>query len=256
MIDIGVNLASKRLIKNVPQIIQRGKEKGVQTLIITGSDPESNQKALELCHIFPDLYFTAGHHPHHANEWQPKNRLLIQSLAREKQCVAVGEMGLDYFRNLSTPTQQRQCFYDQLLLAKDAQKPVFLHERNAFTDFSALLKEALPELSGAIWHCFTGTRAQMEEMADLGVYFGITGWICDPVRGVELREVVRHIPQNRLMIETDAPYLTPKTLKPTPEINEPQYLIEVLKMVAQCRNENPEELKLIIRENTKSVFNL
>ena len=151
-------------------------------------------------------------------------------------------MGLDYFRNLALPANQRRCFADQLAVAKTVQKPVFLHEREAFADFSAILGEALPELAGAVWHCFTGTRAQMETLAERGVYFGITGWICDPVRGAELRDIVRHIPDDRLMLESDAPYLTPKTLNPLPRVNEPQYLPEVLRVVAECRGQSEADV--------------
>lgn len=256
MIDIGVNLASKRLHSRAAELVSAAEAVGVHTQIITGSDEESNQSALSLAHQFPRLYATAGFHPHHANEFQPKHRLLIQSLARDERCVAVGEMGLDYVRNYATPANQRACFESQLLIAKDVQKPVFLHERGAYDDFAPLLQSALPELSGAVWHCFTGTRAQMEEMADLGVYFGITGWLCDPERGKDLRETVKHIPRNRLMIETDAPYLSPKTLRPVPSVNEPKYLPEVLRVLSECLQTNPQLLEAQLDENTYRFFNI
>ena len=257
LIDIGCNLASKRLLPHLDRILAEAQEAGVIAQIITGSDAASNQTALELANRHSELYATAGYHPHHADDWHaPAHRLLLQTLARETRCVAVGEMGLDYHRNLARRDNQRRCFTDQLAIAKTVQKPVFLHEREAFADFSAILGEALPELAGAVWHCFTGTRTQMEALAERGVYFGITGWICDPVRGAELRDTVRHIPDERLMLESDAPYLTPKTLNPVPRINEPQYLPEVLRVVAECRGQSEADVARITTENARRFFGI
>lgn len=257
LIDIGLNLASPRLLPRAEALLQTAAQAGVKQVIVTGSDPESNQEALVLAQQFPKtVFFTAGHHPHHANDWKASHRLLIQYLARESACVALGEMGLDYFRNLALPERQRHCFYEQLQLAVDAQKTVFLHEREAYADFKTMLLEALPDLKAAVWHCFTGTRAQMEEMAAAGLYFGITGWLCDPERGQDLRETVRHIPAERLLIETDAPYLTPKTLQPRPYCNEPRFLPEVLRVLALCREEDEEVLAAQIYANTLRCFAL
>ena len=259
MWDIGVNLASGRLLPRAEALLHRAEAAGVSGVIITGSDEDSNREAAALCQRLGkhfSLYFTAGHHPHHADHWRPAAREQIERLATNPHCVAVGEMGLDYFRNCSTPAHQRQCFADQLAIARRLGKPVFLHEREAYADFRAQLCEALPDLAGAVWHCFTGSRAQMEELAAEGVYFGITGWLCDPRRGAALREVVAHIPADRLMIETDAPYLTPKTLQPTPHCNEPAYLAEVLRVLAQCRNEEPAALAAQTTANTKRFFGL
>ena len=259
MIDIGLNLASPRLYPRAEALLERAWQAGLSAVIVTGSDEDSNREAAALCQRLGkhfSLYFTAGHHPHHADHWRPAAREQIERLATDPHCVAVGEMGLDYFRNCSSPANQRRCFEQQLRTAVDLQKPVFLHEREGYGDFRAMLLEALPALSGAVWHCFTGSREQMEEMANHGLYFGITGWICDPQRGQQLREVAPHIPADRLMIETDAPYLTPKTLKPTPHCNEPAFLPEVLRVLAQCRNEDYGQLAAQTRANTERFFNL
>lgn len=257
IIDIGCNLTSSRFSGQLERIIRDARSAGVIAQILTGTSIQSNEQALALANTYPDLYATAGFHPHHANDWYPhSHRLMLQSLGRETRCVAVGETGLDYFRNLALPANQRKCFADQLDIAKTLQKPVFLHERHAYSDFAAMLTEALPELSAAVWHCFTGTRAQMEEMADCDLYFGITGWICDPKRGATLRETVRYIPDERLMLETDAPYLTPKTLNPVPTVNEPQYLPEVLRVVAQSRQQSQAEIARITTDNAVRFFNL
>lgn len=257
IIDIGCNLTSSRFSGQHERIIRAARQAGVVAQILTGTSIQSNEQALTLANTYPDLYATAGFHPHHANDWSaPKHRVMLQAFGRHPRCVAVGETGLDYFRNLALPAKQRKCFIDQLEIARIVQKPVFLHERQAYDDFAAILTEMLPELTGAVWHCFTGTRAQMEEMAGRGVYFGITGWICDAKRGAALREIVRYIPDNRLMIETDAPYLTPKTLNPVPPVNEPQYLPEVLRIVALCRGQSTKELAEITTANALRFFRL
>lgn len=257
LIDIGCNLASERLFHDVEGIRQRAHKKGVVAQILTGSCRDSNEQSLALSETYPDFFATSGFHPHHANEWLGiKDQNLIAELARHPRIVAIGEMGLDYYRNLSTPNNQQRCFYDQLEVSQSLQKPVFLHEREAFADFTALLTPFLSKIKGAVWHCFTGNREQLAWAVDNGLYIGITGWICDPKRGEALREVARHIPIDRLMIETDAPYLTPKTLRPLPKVNEPQYLGEVLAMIAQVREEDPQTLAAHIWRNTCTFFAL
>lgn len=257
IIDIGCNLSSQRLLPNAERIIAEAQAVGVVAQILTGSDLSSSEQAYDLTQRYPNLYATAGSHPHHANDWKPNSHpAAFQTFARQDKVVAVGEMGLDYFRNLSTPANQRKSFSDQLAIAKAVNKPVFLHERQAFVDFMAILSPALPELSGAVWHCFTGTGEQLEQALEIGLYIGITGWICDPERGKVLRDIVKHIPDDRLMIESDAPYLTPKTLQPTPRTNEPKYLPEVLRVVAQQRQQSLEHVATTTTANAKRFFKL
>ncbi len=257
LVDIGCNLTSPRLIHDLEEVLAAADCAGVTRQIITGSDLQSNQDALALACQYPQLFATAGFHPHHANDWQPHSHpLLLQSVARQPEVVAVGEMGLDYHRNFSTPLAQQRCFSDQLDIAIAVQKPVFLHERDAFADFHRLLTDALPQLPRAVWHCFTADTKALEWALDAGLYIGITGWICDPERGKRLREQVRIIPEDRLMLETDAPYLTPKTLQPTPRTNKPQYLPEILRMVSKCRQQPPEEIAQQTTQNAERFFQL
>lgn len=257
LIDIGCNLSSPRLVKQLPQVLAAARAAGVVAQILTGTDRQSNETSLALANSHQDLYSTIGFHPHHADDWQPLQYPALHiAAAKAERVVAIGEMGLDYFRHLSSEANQRRCFADQLAIAAQVQKPVFLHERQAFADFRAILSEYLPQLSGAVWHCFTGTAAQLEWAIEAGLSIGITGWIADPERGKTLREVVKAIPAERLMIETDAPYLTPKTLQPLPKINEPQYLPEVLRVLAECRQDNPAQLAAITTHNAKTFFRL
>lgn len=255
IIDIGCNLGSSRLYRNYQEICENAKKAGVIAQIITGSDTLSNEIALNLANQEDFLYATIGFHPHNADDWKPS--LISQHLAALKnpRVVAVGELGLDYFRKLSKIANQKTCFSQQLELAEEIKKPLFLHEREAFDDFKRILTPYLKKLSG-VWHCFTANYEQLKWALDNGLYIGITGWIADPVRGLELQKIVKEIPNDRLLIETDAPYLAPKTLKPLPKINEPKFLVEVLRVISQCRNQDIEELGEITFNNTKILFKL
>lgn len=257
LIDIGCNLASPRLLPNLPRVLADAAKAGVAAQILTGTDAASNEASLALACEHANLYSTIGFHPHHAADWHPNlHPPLHIAAAKHPRVKAVGEMGLDYFRNLAPKAAQQRCFRDQLEIAVQVQKPVFLHERQAFTDFTALLFPYLTLLKGAVWHCFAADERALDWALENGLYIGITGWIADPERGSGLRRIVQKIPDDRLMIETDAPYLTPKTLQPTPRINEPQYLPEVLRVIAECRGQDSAELGAITTANAVRFFSL
>jgi len=181
-------------------------------------------------------------HPHHAKDLHGSDQAALRELLAQPEVLAVGECGLDYFRNFSTHEDQERALRLQLELAVEIGKPVFLHERDAHDAFVNIVGEYVPRIVGGVAHCFTGTVAQVQRYVELGLYVGVTGWICDERRGQSLREAVRHIPLERLLIETDAPYLIPRDLKPKPTShrNEPQYLPAVLKRLAACREEPVE----------------
>jgi TatD DNase family protein len=172
--------------------------------------------------------------------------------------VAVGECGLDYFRNFSPREAQLEAFRRQLDIARDTGLPVFLHQRDAHDDFVEILESALPEISRAVAHCFTGEHESLREYLAMGLYIGITGWICDERRGQHLHDIVEVIPDDRLLIETDAPYLLPRTIRPKPKTrrNEPMYLPEVLKVVAEARGQSLEHVAQVTTENARRFFNL
>ena len=257
LIDIGCNLASPRLLPELPRILEQARAVGVTRQIITGSDLDSNENGLRLAREHGELTTTIGFHPHHADAWRPRNHpALLGAALREPQVVAAGEMGLDYFRTLAKPANQKTCFCAQLALAIAAEKPVFLHVRDAFADFRRILTPYLDELPGAVWHCFTGDAAELDWALSAGLYIGITGWLCDPERGAPLRRIVGQIPDDRLMLESDAPYLTPKTLHPTPRINEPRYLPEILATLARCRGQSTAHVAAITTGNAIRFFRL
>ncbi len=259
LVDIGANLAHDSFDDDRDEMMRRAADAGVATMIVTGSSDGSNVRAAELAEAHPGvLYSTAGVHPHHASDYTDESDALIRSLVDRDVVVAVGECGLDYFRNFSPREAQLDAFRRQLQIAKDTGMPVFLHQRDAHDDFVEVLDEFLPELSRAVAHCFTGEGESLREYLAMGLYIGITGWICDERRGKHLHDIVDVIPDDKLLIETDAPYLLPRTIQPKPKTrrNEPMYLTEVLKVVAEARGQSEEHVATVTTENARRFFAL
>ena len=259
LIDIGANLAHNSFDDDRNDIVQRALDAGVARIIVTGSSDESNVQASALAESLPGiLYSTAGVHPHHASDYDETSDALIRDLVEKDVVVAVGECGLDYFRNYSPREAQLDAFRRQLDIAKDCGLPVFLHQRDAHDDFIDVIESALPDLSRAVAHCFTGEGESLHEYVALGLYVGITGWICDERRGQHLHNIVSIIPDDRLLIETDAPYLLPRTIQPRPRTrrNEPAYLPYVLRTVAEARGQSADHVAKITSENAIRFFGL
>lgn len=258
LIDIGANLAHESFSHDLHAVLTRAHSAGVDTIVITGSCAASNEQALTLTHHYPNLYCTAGLHPHHAEDWSPALGSRIAELAAKPEVVAVGECGLDYFRDLSPRPTQRQAFIEQLEIAVAARKPVFLHQRDAHGDFLAILRDYRSSLQDCIVHCFTDTAAALDDYLTLDCYIGITGWICDERRGGHLHSAIQAIPRDRLLIETDAPYLLPRTLRPAPKDrrNEPAHLIWVLRTIAEALNSDTDAVANATYANACRVFNL
>ena len=259
LIDIGANLAHDSFIDDRNEVLKRAAEAGVTRIIVTGSSDTSNVQATALAELHPGvLYSTAGVHPHHASDYSDASDALIRELVQKDVVVAVGECGLDYFRNFSPRDAQLDAFRRQLAIAAECRLPVFLHQRDAHDDFVEVLEAALPGLTRAVAHCFTGEGESLHEYVAMGLYIGITGWICDERRGQHLHDIVSIVPDDRLLIETDAPYLLPRTLRPKPKTrrNEPAYLPEVLKTVAEAREQSLEHVARITTENAERFFDL
>ncbi|MGI9345054.1 MAG: TatD family hydrolase [Gammaproteobacteria bacterium] len=241
--DTGANLAHASFSKDVEPVVQRALDANIKRIAITGSDLDSSTFAIQQAQTRPDLFVaTCGLHPHLAHQFQPSYENKLRQLAQNESVKAVGEMGLDFFRNLSSEKEQIHCLERQLRLAIDLRKPVFLHQRNAFDTMFPIVREALPDLPAAVIHCFTGTEQELGQWLQLGLYIGITGWICDERRGKHLWSCVDIIPEDRLMIETDAPYLRPRQIPraqldvlPDRHRNEPCMLPWVAAKLAECR---------------------
>jgi TatD DNase family protein len=258
LIDIGANLTHESFTKDLSAVLERARQAGVVHQIVTGASLESSVSAAALAAAHAELSSTAGVHPHHAETFPASQLAAFEELLARPEVVAVGECGLDYYRDLAPRLSQRQAFTRQLDLAVATAKPVFLHQREAHDDFLAILRDYAPRLSGGVAHCFTCGRRELEAYLDLGLSIGITGWVCDERRGGELRTAVPHIPLARLMLETDAPYLLPRDLRPKPASrrNEPAWLPHVARAVAALRNEEAADVAAASTRNACRFFGL
>ncbi|KAK9842675.1 hypothetical protein WJX74_000525 [Apatococcus lobatus] len=263
LVDIGLNLSDSSFDKDRTAVISRAKDAGVIAFIITGSCLNTSKKAAALADSISEVaaYFTAGVHPHNAKDCNESTMIELEQIAAHPRCVAVGECGLDFNRNFSPPQVQERWFDAQIALATKLRKPLFLHCRDASDKFSAIIRQHTLS-APAIAHCFTGNKAELESLLALDCYIGITGWVCDdrPHRGgAELAALLPQIPPDRLMIETDAPYLTPRTIKPNrirPSRNEPALLPHVLNQVAQALGKSLEEVATQTTHTANRVFSL
>ncbi|MDR2213428.1 MAG: TatD family hydrolase [Pseudomonadales bacterium] len=259
LIDIGANLTHESFAPDLDAVLSAAWRAGLSHIIVTGSSRASSREAAALAKAHPGrLYSTAGVHPHEASHFDEHTSGALRDLYALPEVVAVGETGLDYNRNYSPVPDQERVFAEQLALAAETQLPVFLHQRDAHSRFLPILKEQRDQLSRAVVHCFTGTREELSDYLDLDLYIGITGWICDERRGQELQNLVKDIPRHRLLLETDAPYLQPRTIAPRPKHrrNVPEYLPWVLAQVAVCTGREAEEIARETTENARVFFGL
>ncbi|CAM5635939.1 TatD family hydrolase [Rhodanobacter lindaniclasticus] len=259
LIDIGANLTHEAFAHDLPAVLQHAADAGVTRMLVTGASRAGSEHALALAKAHPGrLFATAGVHPHHAIDFDDATEALLRELARDPAVRAVGETGLDYHRNYSPRDVQLAVFEHQLRIAAELHKPLFLHQRDAHHDFVALLRRYRDRVPGVVVHCFTDTGEALHDYLALDCHIGITGWICDERRGTHLRELVREIPANRLMIETDAPYLLPRTVRPPPphRRNEPMYLRHICEEIARDRGESPAVTAANSTATTEAFFGL
>ncbi len=262
LIDIGANLTHNAFAADVEEVLQRAQEEGVSHIVVTGTDEEGSEAALELAERFPDVLFaTAGVHPHAAKAFTPATGSALKALAQHAAVVAIGETGLDFNRNYSPAESQQFAFEQQLELAIELQLPVFVHERDAHQRMFEMLKDSRDQLVDVVLHCFTGVKTELHRYLDLDLHIGITGWICDERRGKHLHDLVTDIPANRLMLETDAPYLLPrdypdkKSLQSTRR-NEPHTLRHLATTVAALRGVELETLARQTTQTAKAFFRI
>ena len=243
LIDIGANLTHESFRPDFDQVLERAQAHGVAQIVVTGASAAGSRMALALARAHPGkLFATAGVHPHHAIDYDDATDAELREHLKADEVRAVGETGLDYHRNYSPQAAQVEAFERQLQIAVDCAKPLFLHQRDAHADFMSVMRNFAGRIGKVVVHCFTGTRAELVDYLDAGWHIGITGWLCDERRGSHLRELVRDIPADRLMIETDSPYLLPRTVtpKPSPRRNEPMYLTHIVEELARDRGEDVE----------------
>ncbi len=255
-VDIGLNLGHPSFDRDRDAVMARAIEAGVTKALITGTTIDQSRLALELAQLYPTCRATAGIHPHDVTGCDATTLDSLRTLLASSEIVAVGECGLDFFRDFSPRNLQEQWFSAQLELAVDVQKPLFLHERDASERFIDLLAPVMDRVPGAVVHCFTGSRQSLLRYLDMGCYIGITGWVCDERRGLGLQELIPLIPLDRLLVETDAPYLVPRDLRPKPKNrrNEPCYLPHIAHTVARLGGHRLEEVSTATSQNVHRLF--
>ena len=253
-IDIGLNLFSEQY-RGIEEEIYAESLGNETAFIITGSSVRSSVQAAAFAEKRADVWSTAGVHPHDAKHWDEQAAAGIRELAAKKSNVAVGECGLDYDRMFSPKDVQLKVFEEQLQIAEEYDKPLFLHEREAAQDFAKLLGSYPARCKKAVVHCFTGSRETAEKYLELGCMIGITGWVCDERRNAEVCEALKIIPAERLMAETDGPYLKPRNVK-LKGANRPEYIKYVVEKLAEIKQEEPEKLAKRLLENTKNFFGI
>ncbi|WP_028107854.1 TatD family hydrolase [Ferrimonas futtsuensis] len=256
MIDIAVNLTSSQFRDDLELVLARARDAGVDTLIGLASDLEEAQRLQSLADHYPGIAITAGIHPHYASRFDATSLPQIEALCRHPKVVAVGECGLDFNRDFSPRADQRRAFEAQLRLACDLGKPALMHCRDAGDEFTAMVGEVRGDLSGGVLHCFTGNEQELQQALELDLYIGITGWVCDERRGAELARLVPQIPDDRLLLETDSPYLIPRDIRPKPKTrrNEPRWLPHIANKVAELRNQSVDTLSQHCLQNAKRLF--
>ena len=263
LIDIGVNLSNSRFQKSIEDVLLRAKSAGVEKMILTGTSISDSESVISICKQykdqFPDsLYATAGVHPHDADKFNADSANKLNQLCKEKPVVAAGETGLDFNRHLSDPTKQERAFESHIEIALKHDLPLFLHERDAAKRQLDIIRSHVNQFPKSVIHCFTGDKKTLFSYLDLDLYIGITGWICDERRGLDLQNLVKNIPLDRLMIETDAPYLIPRTMPNPPKnkCNEPSFLKYVIDEIAIHREESSEVLEVATSSTAIEFFNL
>lgn len=254
-IDTGVNLLDPRF--DVPEVLRRAQLQDLTHILVIASTIEESVQAIGLCssnqHAVK-LVCTAGVHPHYADQTNPESWTKLKALCADSTVSAMGECGLDFNRNFSSKPNQLYAFEQQLAIASECGLGVYLHERDAFDDQVRLLEKYAKHLKFMVAHCFTGNREQMTKYLALGCYIGITGWLCDAKRGLSLREACQELPLSRLLLETDAPYLFPKTLRPRKSTNEPCNIPYIGEYFAELRGEPVDLVRQYAFMNAFGLF--
>lgn len=252
MFDIGANLTSSHFSDDLDSVLDESFEAGVKKICITSSNLQDVRNAKKITERNKNLYYSVGFHPHNAKDFKIEFLKDMSIYLDDPRAICLGEMGLDFNRNFSSREEQILCFESQLSLANSINKPLFLHQRDAHEEFLSIL-DNYKFNQKLIVHCFTGNLSELEDYLKRDFYIGITGWVCDLKRGLDLRECINHIPQDKLLIETDSPYLSPRKKI---RRNEPKFLIDVAEEVARLRQQTKESIVKSSYENSLNFFNL
>lgn len=255
LFDSHCHIDDKAYDRDLGEVMDRAAQRGVRAMTVVGIDRATARKAIAIAEEWPNVYTSVGVHPHDAIQCSAQVLEELQDLARTHDCVvAWGETGLDFNRMFSPQEDQEACFTAQLHMAGELDLPLIFHERDSGGRFYQILKSEGPQSRRGVVHCFSGTKEEMFRYLDLGYHIGITGILTIQTRGAYLREIAPHIPEDRILIETDAPYLTPAPEKNKTRRNEPAFVASVLTRLAEIRGTDPEEMSRTIFDNTVRFY--
>jgi TatD DNase family protein len=253
LIDTHAHLDFPEFSQDLGAVLERAKQAGVGEIVTIGINLASSQKAVELAGAYPEIYATAGIHPHDVFQMTEKDLLALEAVALSGKVVAIGEAGLDYYRDRQPKAIQRQCLRQQLEVACKTHLPVVFHIREAFEDFLSIIKDYAAALEGGVLHCFSGDWAIARRCLDLGFYLSIPGTVTFPKVGIQ-QEVVKRAPLDRLLVETDAPYLAPVPYRG--KVNEPAFVLFTAQKVSELRGCSLAEVADQTTANAHKVFRI
>lgn len=256
LFDSHCHLNDRIYDKDIDAVIKRAHDAGVAACMVVGTGKESSIKAVALAKSINGIYASVGIHPHETQSCSESILKLLMNLAEDPEVCAWGEIGLDFNRMYSPQDVQEKWFIRQLEIADKCNLPVIFHERDSNGRLLEIVSAHQRKDGKGVVHCFSGNRAELEQYINLGLYIGITGILTLKKRGADLRKLVPVIPVEQILIETDAPYLTPAPEKNRTRRNEPAFVRQVLFKLAEIRKEDPEYLASATWENSCRLFNV
>jgi TatD DNase family protein len=253
LIDSHAHIQDEAFAKDIAQVMERARSAGVEEMICVGFDYLSSCQAVEMARQWPGVYAVVGIHPHDARECTPETLAQLFKLAADPRVVAVGEIGLDFYRDLSPREQQRQAFIEQIQMARELKKPVVIHDRDAHQEVLEIIKKEKAGRNGGIMHCYSGHLPLAQQLIKEGFHISLAGPLTYK-NANKTREVAARVPLDRLLVETDCPYLSPEPLRG--KRNEPAHVKYVAEMLAQIRQKPLEEIAYLTARNTRNAFNI
>ena len=250
LIDSHAHIQLSQFNRDRDAVLKRAHEAAVSTILVIGFDVETSLGAVELAEKHTQIYATVGMHPHDAKDLTPDALKTLRELATRPKVIALGEMGLDYYRNLSPRPLQEEAFEKQLDLAEELQMPIIIHNREAYMDILPILEARQGKIQGVL-HCFTGNVELMRRSLAIGFYIGIGGIVTYP-NAKDVQAVAKEVPEDRLLIETDCPWLAPQFRRG--KRNEPAYVRAVAEKIAELRGTSIETIGETTTKNFENLF--
>jgi TatD DNase family protein len=252
-IDSHAHLEMPQFEEDLPQVLSRARDCGVEAIISCGTSIRHSKRAIQIAETYPEVFATVGIHPHDARECTPAALRQLRKLAAHPRVVALGEMGLDFYRNLSPPEAQIQAFRDQIRLARELGKPIVVHDRDAHSHILRVLREERAQETGGVIHCFSGDSVMAKDCLEMGFYLSIPGSVTFK-NSAKLRNVILQTPVDHLLLETDSPFLAPVPFRG--KRNEPCHIRYTAERVARVLKIPLESLSQQIVRNTRMLFGL